>query len=205
MKIALDAMGGDFGPPNLVGGAVMALRDYDQISKLFLVGDSVKIEAELKKTHCNDRRIEIYHSSQVVDMNERAVEAVRRKKDSSVSRAVDLVKYGQADAIVSAGHTGAAVAASAIKLRNLPGIDRPGIAAILPTETNVFVLIDAGANVDARPDHLLQYAFMGSVYSRHVLGYPKPSVGLISLGEEDVKGNELTKEVFKMLRASSLN
>jgi len=205
MKIALDAMGGDFGPPHLVGGAVMALRDYGQISKLFLVGDSVKIEAELKKAHCNDRRIEIYHSSQVVDMNERAVEAVRRKKDSSISRAVDLVKYGRADAIVSAGHTGAAVAASTIKLRTLPGIGRPGIAAVLPTEKNVFVLIDAGANIDARPEHLLQYAIMGSVYSRHVLHYKNPTVGLISLGEEDVKGTELTKEVFQLLKHSDLN
>ena len=205
MKIALDAMGGDFGPPNLVGGAVLALREYRRIGKLFLVGDSKQIEAELKKQRCNDSRVEIVHASQVVDMSDRAVESVRRKKDSSVSRAVDLVKHGQADAIVSAGHTGAAVAASKIKLRTLPGIDRPGIAAILPTETNVFVLIDAGANIDARPEHLFQYAIMGSVYSRHVLGYPKPSVGLISLGEEDVKGNELTKEVFKMLRKSSLN
>jgi len=205
MKIALDAMGGDFGPPNLVGGAVLALHEYRRIGKLFLVGDSKQIEAELKKERCNDSRVEIVHASQVVDMSDRAVESVRRKKDSSVSRAVDLVKHGQADAIVSAGHTGAAVAASKIKLRTLPGIDRPGIAAILPTETNVFVLIDAGANIDARPEHLFQYAIMGSVYSRHVLGYPKPSVGLISLGEEDVKGNELTKEVFKMLRASSLN
>jgi phosphate acyltransferase len=205
MKIALDAMGGDFGPPSLVGGAVLALREYRRIGKLFLVGDSKQIEAELKKQRCNDSRVEIVHASQVVDMSDRAVESVRRKKDSSVSRAVDLVKHGQADAIVSAGHTGAAVAASKIKLRTLPGIDRPGIAAILPTETNVFVLVDAGANIDARPEHLFQYAIMGSVYSRHVLGYPKPSVGLISLGEEDVKGNELTKEVFKMLRASSLN
>jgi phosphate acyltransferase len=205
MKIALDAMGGDFGPPNLVGGAVLALREYRRIGKLFLVGDTKQIEAELKKHRCHDSRVEIVHASQVVDMSDRAVESVRRKKDSSVSRAVDLVKHGQADAIVSAGHTGAAVAASKIKLRTLPGIDRPGIAAILPTETNVFVLIDAGANIDARPEHLFQYAIMGSVYSRHVLGYAKPSVGLISLGEEDVKGNELTKEVFKMLRASSLN
>jgi glycerol-3-phosphate acyltransferase PlsX len=205
MKIALDAMGGDFGPPNLVGGAVLALREYRRIGKLFLVGDSKQIEAELKKQRCNDSRVEIVHASQVVAMSDRAVEAVRRKKDSSVSRAVDLVKHGQADAIVSAGHTGAAVAASKIKLRTLPGIDRPGIAAILPTETNVFVLIDAGANIDARPEHLFQYAIMGSVYSRHVLGYARPSVGLISLGEEDVKGNELTKEVFKMLRVSSLN
>src|SRR5256885_5275951 len=205
MKIALDAMGGDFGPPNLVAGAVLALREYSHISRLFLVGDTVQIEAELRKLGCNDSRIEIVHSTQVVDMSDRAWSAVRRKKDSSVSRAVDLVKHGQANAIVSAGNTGAAVAASMIKLRTLPGIDRPGIAAVLPTETNVFVLMDAGANIDARPEHLLQYAFMGSVYSSHVLGYKNPTVGLISLGEEDVKGNEMTKEVFKMLKKSSLN
>ena len=205
MKIALDAMGGDFGPPNLVAGAVMALREYPHITKLFLVGDTPQIEAELRKQGCNDGRIEIFHATQVVEMSDRAVEAVRRKKDSSISRAVDLVKHDKADAVVSAGHTGAAVAASAIKLRTLPGIDRPGIAAILPTETNVFVLVDAGANIDARPEHLVQYAFMGSVYSRHVLGYKNPTVGLISLGEEDVKGNEMTKEVFKMLKKSSLN
>ena len=205
MKIALDAMGGDFGPPNLVAGAALALREYSHISKLFLVGDTAQIKAELRKLGCNDSRIEIVHSTQVVDMSDRAWSAVRRKKDSSVSRAVDLVKHGQANAIVSAGHTGAAVAASMIKLRTLPGIYRPGIAAVLPTETNVFVLMDAGANIDARPEHLLQYAFMGSVYSSHVLGYKNPTVGLISLGEEDVKGNEMTKEVFKMLKRSSLN
>src|SRR5882672_10653398 len=205
MKIALDAMGGDFGPPNLVAGAVMALRDYKQINKLYLVGDSAQVENELRKHQCNDSRIEIVHSTQVVEMSDRAWTAVRRKKDSSISRAVDLIKRGDADAVVSAGHTGAAVAASTIKLRTLPGIDRPGIAAVLPTETNVFVLIDAGANIDARPEHLLQYAFMGSVYSRHVLHYKNPTVGLVSLGDEDVKGTELTKEVFKMLRPSSLN
>jgi len=205
MRIALDAMGGDFGPPTLVTGAVMALREYGHIQKLYLVGDQRQIETELKKQRCNDSRISIIHSTQVVDMSDSAWLAVRRKKDSSVSRAVDLVKHGQADAIVSAGHTGAAVAASMIKLRTLEGINRPGIAAILPTETNVFVLIDAGANIDARPEHLLQYAIMGSVYSRHVLGYKNPTVGLISLGEEDVKGTELTKEVFKMLKLSQLN
>src|SRR5882762_8773413 len=198
-------MGGDFGPPNLVAGAVMALRAYPRITKLFLVGDSVKIESELTKHGCTDGRIEIYHASQVVAMSDGAVEAVRRKKDSSVSRAVDLVKHGHADAIVSAGHTGAAVAASIIKLRTLPGVERPGIASLIPTEVNVFVLIDAGANIDARPMHLVQYGIMGTVYSRHVLGYKNPTVGLVSLGEEDVKGNEMTKEVFKMLKKSSLN
>ena len=205
MKIALDAMGGDFGPPNLVAGAVMALRNYQQIKKLYLVGDSTKIENELRKHQCNDSRIDIVHSTQVVEMSDRAWTAVRRKKDSSISRAVDLVKHGDADAVVSAGHTGAAVAASMIKLRTLEGIDRPGIAALLPTQFNVFVLIDAGANIDARPEHLLQYGIMGSVYSSHVLRYKRPRVGLISLGEEDIKGNDLTKEAFKMLKASSLN
>ncbi len=205
MKIALDAMGGDFGPPHLVGGAVLALRAYPQIEKLFLVGDTPQIESELKKQNCNDRRVEIVHSTQVVGMSDGAVQSVRRKKDSSVSRAVDLVKKGEAAAIVSAGHTGAAVAATAIKLRMLPGVERPGIASLVPTETNVFVLIDAGANSDARPEHLVQYGIMGSVYSRHVLGYPNPSIGLMSIGGEDVKGTDLTKEVFKMLKSSTLN
>ncbi len=205
MKIALDAMGGDFGPPNLVAGAVMALREYPRITKLFLVGDATKIETELKKHGCSDSRVEIVHASQVVAMSDGAVESVRRKKDSSVSRAVDLVKHGKADAIVSAGHTGAAVAATAIKLRMLPGVERPGIASLVPTETNVFVLIDAGANVDARPMHLVQYGIMGTVYSRHVLGYKNPTVGLMSIGDEDVKGTGLTKEVFRVLRESSLN
>jgi glycerol-3-phosphate acyltransferase PlsX len=205
MKIALDAMGGDFGPPNIVGGAVMALKEYPHIEKLFLVGDTPRIEKELTKHCCNDGRIEIVHATQVVEMSDGAVDAVRRKKDSSVSRAVDLVKKGDAHAIVSAGHTGAAVAATTIKLRTLPGVDRPGIAAVIPSETNIFVLIDAGANSDPRPDHMVQYAIMGSVYSRHVLGYQKPTVGLMSIGDEDMKGSDLTKEVFKMLKQSGLN
>lgn len=205
MKIALDAMGGDFGPPNLVAGAAMALREYPHITRLFLVGDTAKIETELKKQNCSDSRVEIVHATQVVDMCDSAMHAFRRKKDSSINRAVDLVKHGKADAVVSAGHTGAAVAATAIKLRTLPGVERPGIASIIPTETNVFVLIDAGANVDARPMHLLQYAIMGSVYSKHVLGYKNPAIGLISIGGEDVKGSDFTKEVFKMLKESKLH
>ncbi|MGZ5024769.1 MAG: phosphate acyltransferase PlsX [Chthoniobacterales bacterium] len=205
MKIALDAMGGDFGPPNLVGGAVMALREYPRIEQLFLVGDTPQIESELKTHGCNDRRIEIVHSTQVVEMADKPVESVRRKKDSSISRAVDLIKYGKAEAVVSAGHTGAAVASTTIKLRMLPGVERPGIASVIPTESNLFVLIDAGANVDARPMHLLQYGIMGSVYSRHVLRFENPCVGLMSIGGEDIKGSEFTREVFKMLKESSLN
>ena len=204
MKIAVDAMGGDFAPRNIVEGAALALAEYDKLTKLFLVGDTPRIEAELKRVDCHDGRIEIIHATQVVEMGDDAISSVRKKKDSSISVAVDLVKSGDADAVMSAGHTGAAVAASTIKLRLLPGIDRAGIATLFPTETNQFVLIDAGANPDARPLHLLQYAVMGSVYSRYVLGYPNPSVGLLSIGTEDSKGNEFTKEVFTLLKESGL-
>ena len=205
MRIALDAMGGDHAPAKTVEGAVLALREYPKITRLFLTGDERAIRSELTKLGFSDPRIEIVHTTQVVEMSDAAVEAVRRKKDSSVSRAVDLIKIGDADAIVSAGHTGAAVAATTIKLRTLEGIERPGIASYLPTEKNVCVLIDAGANIDAKPLHLLQYAIMGSVLSKQVLGYADPEIGLMSIGGEDVKGSEFTKEVFKLLKASSLN
>ena len=205
MKVALDAMGGDGAPQNCVAGAVQALQEYSALEKLFLVGDEAILRAELEKHRCRDPRLEIVHTTQVVTMSESAVEAVRRKKDSSISRAVDLVKLGQADAVVSAGHTGAAVAATTIKLRTLEGVDRPGIAALLPTETNLCVLIDAGANTDARPEHMLQYAVMGAVFSRDVLGYENPAIGLMSIGGEDAKGSEFTKDIFKLLRASGLN
>ncbi len=205
MRVALDAMGGDFAPQNCVAGAVLALREFPQLEKLYLVGDEPRLRAELDVNRCNDRRVEIVHSTQVVEMSEKAVDAVRRKKDSSISRAVDLVKRGEADAVVSAGHTGAAVAATTIKLRTLEGVDRPGIAALLPTETNLTVLIDAGANTDARPEHMLQYGIMGAVFSRYVLGFTNPAIGLMSIGGEDVKGSEFTKEVFKLLRESGLN
>jgi glycerol-3-phosphate acyltransferase PlsX len=198
-------MGGDFAPRNIVEGAVLALAEYEHLSQLFLVGDKDAVEAELKRLNCRDPRIQVVHASQVVDMTDEAISSVRKKKDSSISRAVDLVKRGEAEAVVSAGHTGAAVAASTIKLRLLPGIERAGIATTIPTESNLFVLIDAGANPDAKPIHLLQYGIMGSVYSSHVLGYEHPRIGLMSIGAEDNKGSESTKEVFKMLRASGLN
>ncbi len=198
-------MGGDYAPQNCVAGSVQALRDFSHLQKLYLVGDETRIREELDKHRCADPRLEIVHASQVVEMSESAVESVRRKKDSSITRAVDLVKNGDADAIVSAGHTGAAVAATTIKLRTLEGVDRPGIAAVLPTETNLTVLMDAGANTDARPEHMLQYAIMGAVFSRYVLGYTNPAIGLMSIGGEDIKGSEFTKDIFKLLKASGLN
>lgn len=204
MRIALDAMGGDFAPKNTVEGAVLALKEYPSIDKLFLVGDTVAVAGELKRLNFTDPRVEIFHASEVIDMKESAAKAVRHKKDASISRAVDLVKNGSADAVVSAGHTGAAVAASVLKLRTLKGIERPAVACVLPAEDKRFVLIDAGANPDSTPTNLLQFAIMGSVYSRHVLGYEDPSVGLMSIGEEDTKGNDITKEAFKLLKASGL-
>jgi phosphate acyltransferase len=205
MRIALDAMGGDFAPKNNVEGAVLALKEYPHIQKLFLVGDAMAVGAELKRIGYQDQRLEIFHASEVVDMHESAAKAIRQKKDSSISRCVDLVKSGAAQAVVSAGHTGAAVAASVLKLRTLKGIERPAVACLLPTEVGVFVLIDAGANPDSTPENLLQFGVMGSVFSEQVLGNKRPKVALLSIGEEDVKGNDTTKEAFKLLKASSLN
>lgn len=200
MKIALDAMGGDYAPENIVHGAVLALRESPHISKLYLTGDTPRVEAELKKHGCSDGRIEIVHTTQVVGMADSGLDAVRKKKDSSVSRAVDLVKDGKAQAAVSAGHTGAAVTASLIKLRTLPGVERPAIASIMPSLTKPWVLIDAGANPDAEPAHLVQNAFMGAAYAECVLGRKNPEIGLMSNGTEDDKGNAMTKETSALLR-----
>jgi phosphate acyltransferase len=200
MKIALDAMGGDYAPENIVHGAVLALSELPQITKLYLTGDRAKVEAELKKHACNDGRIEIIHTTQVVGMQDSGLDAVRRKKDSSVSRAVDLVKDGKAQAIVSAGHTGAAVTASLIKLRTLPGIERPAIASVMPSLGKHWILIDAGANPDADPANIAQNAFMGAAYAEHVLGRKNPEIGLMSNGTEEDKGNALTKETRTLLR-----
>lgn len=206
MKIALDAMGHDKGPAPLIEGAVLALREYTQISKLFLTGDSAQLEALLKKQGCNDSRIEIVHTTQVVEMHDSGIDAVRKKKDSSVSRAVDLVKSGAAEAMVSAGNTGAAVAACTIKLRMLPEIDRPAIAAMMPTETGRhFVLCDAGANPDPTPQHLEDNAFMAATYCEHVLGRPNPKIGLLSNGTEEFKGDVLTLAAHNLLKNSGLN
>jgi phosphate acyltransferase len=198
-------MGGDFAPKNNVEGAVLALKEYPHIEKLFLVGDAMTVGAELNRMGYQDQRLEIFHASEVVDMHESAAKAIRQKKDSSISRSVDLIKNGSAQAVISAGHTGAAVAASVLKLRTLKGIERPAVACLLPTEVGVFVLIDAGANPDSSPENLLQFGVMGSVFSEQVLGNKRPKVALLSIGEEDLKGNDITKEAFKLLKASSLN
>lgn len=198
-------MGGDKAPQSVVAGARDALSELPFIERLFLTGDEDSIKAEMDRQGFSHRKIEIVHAPETVGMEEEAVKSVRRKKRSSISVAVDLIKGGDCEAVVSAGNTGAAVAATTIKLRTLPGVERAGIASALPNENGPCNIIDAGANVDAKPKHLLQYAIMGSVYAEHVQGKKNPVVGLMSVGEEDSKGNNFTKEVFTLLKDSPLN
>jgi glycerol-3-phosphate acyltransferase PlsX len=205
MKLAIDAMGGDFAPQNIVAGALQALQGNGHIDRLYLVGDKARIEAELHRLAVSDNRIEIVHASEVIEMDDPPVQAVRRKKDSSMSRAVDLVKSGDADAIVSAGNTGALVIATQLKLRTLDGVDRAGLAALLPAPNNVFVLVDAGANLEPAPSNLVQYAIMGSMFSKQILGYQQPRVAVFSIGTEEIKGNELTLETHRLLKQTNLN
>jgi glycerol-3-phosphate acyltransferase PlsX len=205
MKIAVDAMGGDFAPGNIVAGAVASLQSGSTISRLFLVGQQPRVEEELAKHGTRDPRIEIVHATEVIEMNDSPVQAVRRKKDSSMNRAIDLVKKGDADAVVSAGNTGALLSAAHLKLRTLDGVTRPGLAALLPSPHNVFVLMDAGANLEPKAQNLVEYAIMGSLYSERILGYKNPRVAVFSIGTEELKGNELTLEAYKLLKASNLN
>ncbi len=205
MRIAVDAMGGDYAPRQIVKGAVEAARELPSVTRVYLVGDETAIRAELAALNVQSDKIEIVHASEVIEMDEAPAQAVRRKKDSSVGRAVDLVKSGKADAVVSAGNTGAVVVASTLKLRTLEGVDRPAIAAILPTQGRPLVLIDAGANTDCTPAMLAQFSAMGTVYSQIIMHQKDPVVGLVSIGGEESKGNESTKETFKLLTKAPVN
>jgi glycerol-3-phosphate acyltransferase PlsX len=202
MKVALDAMGGDHAPAVNIGGAKEALQLYPTIEKIFLVGDEAALKAECAKQglSLSDPRVAIVHAPEVIGMAEPGAKTVRRKKQSSINVAMDLVKSGEAHAFVSAGNTGAAVASATIKLRLIEGVDRAGIASGLPNEHGVCHLLDAGANPEAKPEHLLVYAIMGSAFATGVLGVKRPKVGLMSNGEEDEKGTTFTKETFTLLK-----
>lgn len=200
MKIALDAMGGDHAPLVNIVGAKQALALYPKIEKIFLVGDEEILKAECLAQGLSGERIEIIHAPEVVAMHESGAKTLRTKKNSSIAVATGLVKSGDADAVVSAGNTGAAVATATLKLRTLKGVERAGIASPMPNEHGVCNLLDAGANPEATPQHLVTYATMGAIYAKHVMGVQNPVVGLMSNGEEDEKGNSLTKETFKLLR-----
>ena len=202
MKLALDAMGGDHAPSINIGGALDALRLYPKLKHLFLVGEQRVLEDECARQglELRDARVSIVHAPEVIGMSEPGAKTVRRKKLSSINVAMDLVHGGHADAFVSAGNTGAVVAAATLKLRTLKGVDRAGIATAIPNEYGLCSILDAGANPEAKPEHLVAYAVMGTAFARHVLGVKNPRVGLMSNGEEDEKGTTFTKETFKLLK-----
>ncbi|MEK6652946.1 MAG: phosphate acyltransferase PlsX [Nitrospirota bacterium] len=204
MKIALDAMGGDYAPAATVDGAVETVREYDDL-EVILFGDESQLKKELKGKKYPSHCIHIRHTSQIIGMHESPVSALRKKKDSSIRRAVDAVKLKEADAVVSAGNSGVTMATALYVLGTSKGVDRPAIAAVMPTLKGLFVLIDAGANVDCKPENLLQFAVMGSAYCRTILHRHEPKVALLNIGEEDTKGNELTREAFKLLKEANIN
>ncbi len=200
MRIALDAMGGDFAPAEIIKGAVEASRTL--AVEVILVGKTDQIEAELKKYR---QKLPIVPASEVIEMNEPPALAVKNKKDASVNVAISLVKEGRADAVVSAGNTGALMTASLFKLGRVPGVERPAIATEFPAPTGKVLLLDMGANVDCKPKHLEQFAQMGSLYAQHVSHIEKPRVGLLNIGEEKEKGNDLTRESWPLLSRAPIN
>lgn len=199
-RIALDAMGGDDAPAAIVAGAIAAQTELNDVDVL-LVGDPVQIQACLNQ-HPNAPRLEIVPAEGTIEMHEEPLGALRRKPKASINVAMQLVKDGKADAVVSAGHSGAAMAAALLRLGRLRGIDRPAIAAVFPTNRadKSVVILDVGANVDCRPKYLEQFAVMGSVYSQYVLGVDTPRVGLLNIGEEESKGNAVALEAHEILR-----
>ena len=203
MRVAVDAMGGDNAPAVEVSGAVAACREFG--IPVTLVGDRSRLEEELAKHNIANLDIDIHHASEVVGMHDSASDAVRKKRNSSVRLAFDLVKDGKASAAVSAGNSGATMAAGMFVLKRISGIERPAIAQIFPTLKGQTLVLDVGGNVDCKPIHLAQFAIMGEVYARYAMGIANPSVGLLSNGEEDSKGNELTRETNALLRQASIN
>ena len=193
-------MGGDLAPMVNIVGARNALKLYPAIETIYLVGDTALLKEEMQKHQLTDPRAVIIHSEEVVTMNESGIQALRGKKKSSIAVATNMVKSGEADAVVSAGNTGAAVAAATVKLRTLKGVERAGISSALPNEHGICQILDAGANPEAKPQHLITYAVMGAVFAKNVLGVKNPTVGLMSNGEEDEKGTAFTKETFSILK-----
>ena len=196
-------MGGDSAPASEVAGAVAAARQWG--CEVILVGETEKIETELAKHQTDGLSIGVHHASEVVGMQDSASDAVRKKKDSSIRVAYDLVKQGKASAVVSTGNSGATMAAGMAVLRRVKGIDRPAIGTLVPTLEGQTMVLDMGANVECKPLNLFQFAFMGSIYVEQVLGKTSPKVGLLSNGAEEKKGNDLTREAHQLLKESNLN
>ena len=199
IKVAVDAMGGDNAPVEPIKAAVEAVKENPDI-KVVLVGKEDVIQNELKKYTYDPQNIEIAHASEVIETGEPPVNAIRRKKDSSIVVGMNMVKRGEADAIISSGSTGAVLVGGQLIVGRIRGIERPPLAPLIPTEKGVSLLIDCGANVDARSSHLVQFARMGSIYMENVVGIKNPRVGLVNIGAEEEKGNALVKETFPLLK-----
>lgn len=199
MKIVVDAMGGDNAPLEIVKGAIEAIQENSKI-KVYLVGKQDLVEAELSKYTYDSQRIEVVNAAEVIETAEPPVMAIRKKKDSSIVVALNLVKDGTCDAFVSAGSSGAVLVGGQLIVGRIKGVERPPLAPLIPTEKGVSLLIDCGANVDARPSHLVQFAKMGSVYMESVMGVDKPRVAIVNIGAEEEKGNALVKETFPLLK-----
>ena len=199
VNVAVDAMGGDNAPVEIVKGAIEAIQESKDL-KVFLVGREEVIKEELKKYTYNLEQVEIVHAQEVIETAEPPVMAIRKKKDSSIVKAMYMVKDGTCDAFVSAGSTGAILVGGQVIVGRIKGVERPPLAPLIPTEKGVSLLVDCGANVDARPSHLVQFAKMGSVYMEHIMGVKNPKVGIVNIGAEDEKGNALVKETFPLLK-----
>lgn len=199
VNVAVDAMGGDNAPGEILKGAVDA-ANADERVKLFLVGRKDVIEKELAQYTYNEAQVEIVHAEEVIEPSEPPVMAIRRKKDSSIVKGMHLVKDGICDAFVTAGSSGATLVGGQVIVGRIKGVERPPFAPLIPTEKGVALLVDCGANVDARPSHLVQFAKMGSVYMENVMGVPNPRVGIVNIGAEEEKGNALVKEAFPLLK-----
>jgi phosphate acyltransferase len=203
-RIALDAMGGDHAPDEIVKGALLALAEYPV--DILLVGKEEIVGAKLNEFGGGDApRIEIVDAREVVEMDDNALAPIRKKRNSSIRVCANLVKEGRADVMVSAGHTGAAMTSAYMVLGTIEGVDRPALAAILPNANGYTVLLDVGANVDSKPAYLREFAVMGHFYAQMLFGTPEPRVGLMSIGEEEGKGNELTKETFRVMKETGVN
>ena len=197
MKIVVDAMGGDYAPQNVIAGCVDAIKEFKV--PITLVGQQDRVEAELENYSYPDQMIEVIHAPEVVAMDDHAAVSIRQKRNSSITIGIGLLKKGGYDAFISAGNTGAVVAASTIVLGMIPGVDRPGIGCVIPTLKNFSFMIDMGANTVSKPEHLLQYSKMSKVYAQTVLGIDNPSIGLLNIGSEEGKGTDLEKEAYKLL------
>ena len=200
IRVAVDAMGGDYAPVEMVKGAVDAVAKTDQI-EIALVGKEDVVRLELEKYSYPKDRIRVVHASEVIETEEPPVNAIRKKKDSSIVVGMNMVKKQEADAFVSAGSSGAILVGGQVIVGRIKGVERPPLAPLIPTEKGVSLLIDCGANVDARPSHLVQFARMGSIYMEHVIGIKKPRVAIVNIGAEEEKGNALVKETFPLLKA----